>query len=210
MEPSMGRLGRTLFVAAMCGMALSGGCHGPSQANIELRKQNQQLRANIEDLNRRHEADLATIRGLQNRENSVPLLPQSELDQLFTTSGLKFGRLTGGDRPDMNLPGDTLLKVYVVPIDQQGDPIKAAGTFEVQLFDLALGSNNQLGDWKFDLQQTKADWYDSILMYSYVLPCPWQRVPTHSDLVARVTFRDQLTQRLFVVDRKVTVQPPQG
>lgn len=198
---------RAAIRAALCGLALIAGCHGPSQANIELRKQNQQLRANIEDLNRRHDADQATIRGLQSHLNTVAILPQTEVDKLFTTAGLNFGRLTGGDRPDANVPGDTMLKVYVVPTDQYGDPIKAAGTFEVQLFDLALGSNTQIGDWKFDLQQTKADWYDSILMYTYVLSCPWQKVPVHSELVARVTFRDQLTQRIFTVDRNVTVQP---
>jgi hypothetical protein len=34
-------------------------------------------------------------------------------------------------------------------------------------------------------------------------------MPTHSKLLARVTFRDALTQGLFTVDKEVSVQPPQ-
>ena len=46
-------------------LLMAGGCHSPNQANILLRKQNQQLDAKISDLQRRHDADEATIRGLQ-------------------------------------------------------------------------------------------------------------------------------------------------
>jgi hypothetical protein len=186
---------------------MAGGCHSPNQANILLRKQNQQLDAKISNLQRRHDADQATIRGLQSSATTVPVLPEDELDELFTTSGLDFGRLTGGYHADPNEPGDTMLKIYVVPIDGTGDEIKAAGSFRVELFDLALGPTNRIGEWDFDLSAAKADWYGPLL-YSYVLDCPWQTVPRHRNLLARVTFTDALTHRIFIVDRQVTVQPP--
>jgi hypothetical protein len=108
----------------------AGGCFNntPSQANIELRKQNQQLQDQLAVLDRRHSADEATIRGLQANATTVPMLPQDELDQLFTTAGLKFGSLTGGYHPDPNQYGDTMVKVYVCPIDQDGNKITATGT----------------------------------------------------------------------------------
>jgi hypothetical protein len=177
--------------------------------NIELRKQNQKLSATIDDLQLRHNADEATIRGLQARATTVPILPEDELDQLFTTAGLQFGRLTGGYHPDPNSPGDTMLKIYVVPIDGQGDEIKAAGAFHVELFDPALGATNQIGKWDFDLQATRGDWYGHALLYTYVLSCPWQTVPTHEKLQVWVTFTDQLTHRVFTVQREVTVEVPQ-
>lgn len=191
------------------GLLLAAGCNGPSKVNIELRKQNQQLSARIDELQLRHDADEAAIRGLQSRATTVPILPEDELDELFTTAGLQFGRLTGGFHPDPNQPGDTMLKVYVVPIDGQGDQIKAAGAFHVELFDPALGATNRIGQWDFDLQAAKADWYGSGLLYTYVLSCPWQTVPLHDKLLARVTFLDALTHRAFTVDRQVRVQPPQ-
>ncbi|MGD0462883.1 MAG: hypothetical protein ABSB74_10385 [Tepidisphaeraceae bacterium] len=202
---------RPAVLAAMLGGGLLlAGCQGPSKVNIELRKQNQQLAARIDELQRRHDADEATIRGLQSRATTVPVLPEDELDDLFTTAGLQFGRLTGGYHPDPNQPGDAMLKIYVVPIDRQGDEIKAAGTFHVELFDPALGATNRIGEWDFDLQAAKADWYGSGLLYTYVLSCPWQTVPVHDKLQARVTFRDALTHREFTVDREVRVEVPQA
>jgi hypothetical protein len=187
---------------------LLGGCHGHDSANIDLRKKNQLLEARITDLQRRHDADGATIRGLQAGATTVPVLPQNELDELFTTAGLDFGRLTGGYRPDMNLPGDTMLKIYVCPIDEQGDDIKAAGSFHIELFDLALGATNRIGQWDFDLQAARARWFDGGLLYTYVLDCPWQAAPEHAKLEMRLTFTDALTHRVFIVDKDVTVQPP--
>jgi hypothetical protein len=184
------------------------GCGSPSSANIELRKQQQQLQSQIAQMQQQHLADEATIRGLQNQATTVPVLPEDQLDQLFTVAGLNFGRLTGGYHPDPNTPGDTMLKVYVVPTDQFGDQLKAAGSFEVKLFDLALKTDNLLGTWNFDLPAAKAHWYSGGLLYTYVLDCPWQTAPTHTKLSARITFRDALTHRLFVVDRDVTIELP--
>jgi len=193
----------------MGGLSLLSGCGGvPSKANIDLRKQNQKLDAQVDDLNRRHDADLATIRGLQSQATTVPVLPEDQIDQLFTTAGLKFGGLTGGYHPDMNKTGDTMLKIYVAPIDESGDKIKAAGSFHVDLFDLSLKSSNRLVAWDFYLQQTRSAWNGSGLPCTYVLDCPWQTVPVNPKLTARITFTDTLTHRIFTVDRDVIVQPP--
>lgn len=179
-----------------------------SAANIQLRKQQQQLQSQIRQLQMQHQADEATIRGLQSQATTVPVLPENQLDQLFTVAGLKFGRLTGGYHSDPNVPGDTMLKVYVVPIDQQGDELKAAGSFQVELFDLSLKSNNLLGHWDFDLDAAKARWFGSGLLYNYVLDCPWQTAPTNSKLSVRVTYKDALTRRLFTEERDITVELP--
>jgi hypothetical protein len=202
------KISRALSMVMAGSVALLAGCYSPSQANIELRKKNQSLESKIEDLNHRHDADDATIRGLQAQATTVPVLPQNQLDELFTVSGLQFGSLTGGYHPDPNQTGDTMLKVYVVPIDEQGDKIKAAGTFHVDLFDLALKSNNRIGEWDFDLEKSRSSWYGGGLLYTYVLDCPWQTAPIDSKLMARITYIDGLTHRVFVVDKGVTISPP--
>lgn len=200
---------RACAVALIGGLAFLAGCGGaPSKANIELRKQNQALSDRVAQLDRRHDADVAAIRGLQAQATTVPVLPQDRLDQLFTVAGLKFGRLTGGYHPDPNTYGDTMLKVYVVPVDESGDELKAAGSFHVDLFDLALKSNNRIGSWDFDLATSRSDWNGSGLLYTYVLDCPWQTAPVDPKLTARVTFTDALTHRVFVVNKDVTVEPP--
>jgi hypothetical protein len=201
-----------LLCAALlfAGMLLFAGCGWtPSKANIELRKTNQQLNDTVDMLDRRHAADEATIRGLQAKATTVPVLPEDQLDELFTVAGLKFGNLTGGYHPDANQPGDTMLKIYVVPIDQAGDQLKAAGSFHIDLFDLALKSDNKIGSWDFDLNSTKASWYGSGMLYTYVLDCPWQAKPANEKLMSRITFTDALTHRVFTVDREVKVQLPE-
>jgi len=184
------------------------GCAGPSKPNIELRKQNQQLEAKIDQLQRGHDADQATIRALQAGRPTTRTLPQSELDQLFTTASLRFGSLTGGYHPDPQKSGDTELRIYIVPIDESGDPIKAAGTFRVELFDLTLKTGNRIGQWDFDLKAARDTWRAQLYFYTYILRCPWQIAPLHAQLLARVTFTDALTHRVFTVDRDVTIQPP--
>src|SRR3954465_6370429 len=74
------------------------GCGKPNTANIELRRQNQQLHAQVEDLNRQRAADQATIAGMKGA-TTVPTLAEDRIGQLFTVHGIKFGRLTGGADP---------------------------------------------------------------------------------------------------------------
>jgi hypothetical protein len=194
-------------LAALLGLA---GCGSPSSANVELRRQNLQLQQTIDQLKRQDQADQASIRALQQGATTIPSLPQNQLNPLFTVAGLKFGRLTGGYRPDPNKPGDTMLKVYVVPVDEDNDVIKAAGSFHVELFDLALApANTRIGLWDFPLDAARSHWFSGAFMYTYVLDCPWQTVPIHSNLLARITYTDALTHRVFTVDREVKVQPPQ-
>jgi hypothetical protein len=185
------------------------GCGHPNLASIQLRKENQSLRDQITNLNRQHDADQATIRGLENKDGTVQILPTQRVDWLFTVHGLKLGRLTGGADLDASKPGDEGIKVYVVPTDDDGDSIKAAGTFVVDAFDLAKSGDNRVGHWEFDSQQTRKSWFGSGLMYTYVLTCPWENSPPeHSELTLKITFVDGLTQRQFEVQKVVKVSLP--
>jgi hypothetical protein len=201
---------RAAAAASLAALLCLAGCGTPSRANMDLRRQNMQLKQTIDQLNRKDQADQASIRALQQGATTVPSLPQDQINQLFTVAGLKFGGLTGGYRPDPNKPGDTMLKVYVVPVDDDNDAIKAAGSFRVELFDLALApSNDRIGLWDFPLDSARSHWFSGAFMYTYVLDCPWQTVPIHSNLLAHITYTDALTHRVFTVDKEVTVQPPQ-
>jgi hypothetical protein len=184
-------------------------CTTPNKANILLRKENQDLHDRVTRLERTHEADRAKIAGLESSATTLPSLPPNRLDELFTVHGLRIGRLTGGADLDSAKPGEEGLKVYVVPTDQAGEDIKAAGSFTIEAFDLSQDKDQKIGQWNFDLQQSKKGWYGSLL-YSYVLTCPWQKVPTHSKLTVKITFTDALTGRRFQTQRVVDVELPGG
>jgi hypothetical protein len=138
----------------------------------------------------------------------VPSLASERIDRLFTTHGIKFGRLTGGADLDPNKPGDEGLKVYVVPTDQEGHVLKAAGSFVVEAFDLGASGEVRLGRWEFPLEEARKLWYGAAMSYGYVLPCPWQTVPIHDEITVRTTFTDELTGRQFSEQRRVRVTLP--
>src|SRR5258708_18249976 len=171
-----------LSVAALAlgGLLLSTGCGGPNPANIALRRENQALQKQVEQLKRQVEADQQIIAGLRDRVGVLPTLPTTRLAELFTTHGLEFGRLTGGVDLDPNKSGDEGFAVYVVPVDQAADKLKAAGTVDIDAFDLSDLSHPLVGHWHFDLKQSTAAWTNVLLEYNYALICPWQdRVPAH-------------------------------
>lgn len=197
---------------AVCIVAfLATGCGSPNQANIELRKQIQQLQAQVNELQVEHQGDQRTIQGLRDRTGYLPTLSTSRLDQLFTTHGLEFGRLTGGADLDPSKPGDEGFVVFIVPLDQSGGKLKAAGTFDIDAFDLAEPQDPLLGHWHFDLQQAKATWTGILLQYNYVLTCRWQKkVPRHPNITLKVTFFDELTQTPFTAQTVIHINvPPQ-
>jgi len=187
-------------------LVLVTGCGGPSTANIELRKKNQDLSEQIGVLIRTHEADQATIKGLQDR-NTISTLPPERLAKLFTVHGLELGRLTGGADLDRNNPGDEGLKIYATPTDDDGEAIKAAGSFMVEAFDLA-GSKPEIGKWIFNADETRKAWLGQFMAHDFVLTCPWQTPPAHEELTIKVTFRDELTGREFHVQSVVKVKLP--
>jgi len=185
--------------------ALLIGCGSPNAANIQLRKENQDLRDRVAQLKRELAGRDATIRAFESRSTTVPTLPADRLAQLFTTHGLTIGRLTGEADLDAMHPGNEGLKVRVVPIDQYDQPIKAAGAFTVDAFDLAQPDHPQIGHWEFPAAKAQ-DYFQSFLMlYTYSLPCPWQTMPKHEQVTVRVKFEDTLTGRTFESQKVVRV-----
>jgi outer membrane murein-binding lipoprotein Lpp len=183
------------------------GCSRPNTANITLRKQNQQLQSNVDQLQRDLGGAKASIKSFESRATTVPILPGEQIDKLFTTHELRFGRNTGPADLDALQPGEEGLKVQIAPVDQTGQPIKAAGTFKIDAFDLAQTDNPHIGHWEFSPDEAGKNFYSMLTLYTYVLPLPWQQLPKHKDITLRVTFDDSLTHRTFTAEKVVIVNP---
>lgn len=195
------------FITALV-LGCLAGCGAPNRANIDLRKENQTLHEQVDQLKQRLAGDERTITGLRQQHGSLQTLSADRLEKLYTVHGLDFGRLTGGADLDPKKPGDEGIVVYIIPLDQEGQKIKAAGTFVIEAFDLAAPGNPRIGRWTFDLEQSRQAWNGWFLEYNYVLICPWQTVPKHSDLTVKVTFNDELTDTPFNAQRQVHVDLP--
>lgn len=179
------------------------GCAKPNAANIALRKQVQDQQTQIEQLNRRHAADVANLKALENGPSSAP--SYGAPNDLFTTHGIRLGRLTGPGDFDPASPGIDGLVVHVVPTDDDGDDFKAAGAITVEAFDLT-DAGRRVGRWAFTVAQAKPMWNGNGLRYEYVVPCPWQDKPTAKQLTVKVTFVDTLTGRSFDTQQIVALR----
>ena len=197
------------FASASSGCGLIGGPR--NTANIQLRKENQDLRNQIAALERQAQADAAVIRSRDAKVGTLPTLPRERISNLFTTHDITLGRLTGGADLDPQQPGHEGLKVYLIPIDGDGDPLKAAGVITVEAFDLSREERPKIGSWTFDLEAGRRQWTSVLNRYNYVLTCPWQEAPpTGGSLHVEVTFVDELTRGRFKKSADVTVEVPPG
>lgn len=185
------------------------GCGKPNPANITLRKENADLRSQIDQLKLQHDADAATIAALHSNNPAVDRLPDDRVAALFTTHGIRFNRLTGGADLDPARPGDDAVKVYLEPFDQDGQPLKAAGSVLIETFDLAAGET-RLGRCEFDVAAARAAWVSGGLLYEYVFACPFQTPPQHADITIKATFTDELTRRRFTAQKLVKINLPPG
>ena len=183
-------------------------CGSPNKANIALRKQNQDLSARVVELESLAEQLRSDVRRLeaQTEGPTIPTLPSERLEQMWTVAGLTFGRLTGIDDGAAGRP----LKVYLTPVDEGGDALKATGDVTVEAFDLTKSDGLRLGSWTFDAERVKGLWTGGFVG-AYALPCPWGDQPfdppeAGRELVVKVTFVDTLTGRTFEAKRDVKVE----
>src|SRR4051794_16464416 len=87
-------IGHWVLVIGVC---LTAGCIGkPNQANVQLRKENQELHDQISTLRQERDAARAAVTGMSAQATTLPSLPPDRLAKLFTTTGIELGRLTGG------------------------------------------------------------------------------------------------------------------
>jgi hypothetical protein len=183
---------------SLCGCGSS-----PSQANIELRKENQTLTDQVSDLKTQNAGLEAQINALQAKWPTTQVLPESRLDQLFTAHGLAFASGTGFVSAEQSDIGKRTLSVYVYPTDDDGQALKAAGSFTFELFDLSLPKDNLLETWDYPLEKARSCWFGTAFLYTYAFNCPLEVTPAHTDLVVQATFVDALTGRRFISRKDV-------
>jgi hypothetical protein len=94
-----------------------------------------------------------------------------------------------------------------VPVDEFGDEYKAAGSFKVELFDLAE-PNARIGEWTLPTDEARRMWLSSFVFDGYVLQFPWQTPPAHEKLMVKATFTDELSGRSFEAKADLTIRPP--
>lgn len=150
----------------------------------------------------------ADIQKLHQQIATLSHLPEVLRDTpLYTLKRICLGKYTGFYDKDGNGAQESLI-VYVKPVDDDGDVIKAIGQVEVELWDLNQGPEEaRLGHWDFCPRELKQHWYASFGQLNYRLVFevaevlqgrtgPFTVKMTFTDVVYGQVFDDQASVEL--------------
>lgn len=145
----------------------------------------------------------------QKRIDTLVGLGPDRLKKLYHAKAIKLGQYTGGADLDAQA-GDDGIKVFLRPIDANGDTIKAAGAVTVQLYDLAQGADKTLiGEYKWSVDEVSKAFSGGFLTYHFTFTCPWKSgPPKHAEITVRVEFVDYLTGKTLSVQKLCKVDLP--
>jgi hypothetical protein len=193
------RFFRTLS-SALCLLAFVSGCNNaytesPLQERVEtLTIQQKQLENQLEQSTAENEQ-------LQKQIHTLSGLPeQLKGENIYSVQNIEIGKYTGLFDKDNDSTKDKLI-VYIEPIDEQGDVIKAAADVEVELWDLSKTDGSALlAKWpSVKSDELKKLWFDSMLKINYRLTYDITDIVKSFDepLTVKVTFTDYLSGKVF-------------
>lgn len=201
-----GVLRRPAAAALLVVAACAAGC-ADNQA-VTLRQKVVQLESQLQSCENDRSSQQAQINKLQERLTVARAITPEELKKVFHPEQVKIAQLSGGVDYD-GQPGDDGVNVYLQPIDQYGDVLKAAGDTRIELYDLANPpGQQQIGVYTFPVDEAAKNWFSFFGTYQYTFKCPWKNgPPKHDELTIRVVFVDFLTQRVMTAQATCSVRP---
>ena len=198
---SAGRIS-TLLLMTLAGLV---GCADNSEQLLQLQKQNQQLQSQLRQTEQTISEKQDSIKQQKEQINELSGLGPKRLETLFVVQKIKLGRYTGGSNLD-DKPGHDGIKVYLIPQDDQGRTVTAAGRIEVKIFDLAQEDEQLLASYAFGPAQAKKLWQSGALANHYSITCPWQdSLPSADEVIVRVKFVDYLTGKTFTATKQCQI-----
>jgi hypothetical protein len=215
-HPLPGRVLRSRTRVHACGLALLTlaltlpACSSPrrtSEANDKLRKENLELRRQVDDLQAKADLRVAEIDRLQKQVNHPqPAVEGAVAPQL---TKITFDRLTGPVDTNSDHKDDTV-RVYLRTLDQQGRFLPVAGVAKVQVTGVAPGRDPVvLVDKTFDPKAFDAAYRSGLTGTHYTLELPLpQPLPDGVRsvmIIAHLT--DTLTRSTFTAERASPLQP---
>lgn len=200
MRPPNGRVLRFLpAILALAGLpALMGGC--PPERSPTVNTEIQQLKEDSAAKSRQIVALEAQLQAQSKQIRELMALPADErLASIPHIERIELAGLSGG-YDEQNDGVDEGIVVYLRPIDQDGDPIKAVGTASVNLVDLANPPLEQaVGSVSLGVEELRKCWYGRVSSH-FTIKVPWAEGAArarHSPVTAVVSFTEHLTGRTF-------------
>jgi len=190
-------------------LTLTTGCEEANKKS-PLAEQIQQLKQEKTELTRQIERSENENEQLQKQILVLSGLPEeAKAENLYRLQRIKITRYTNFYDKDKDGEKEKLI-VYIQPLDEEGDIVKATGAVDVQLWDLNSSEANQalLGQWHVTPDQLKKLWFATLITINYRLTFDVAGKVNDFDqpLTVKVTFTDYLTGRVFKEQRVIKPQ----
>jgi len=164
----------------------------PLELKVEaLQREKAELAGNVEQCQVENEQ-------LRQQVKAMTALPRDSHENPYKLTSVRIARFTGFYDKDEDGRREKLF-VYLQPLDDTGDIVKAAGTVHVQLWNLE-DPNGQalLGQWQIQPTELRKLWI-AALVSDYRIPFDVSLTPEllARPLTVKVTFTDYLTGEIF-------------
>ncbi len=193
-------------ILAVCLLVAAAGCESTGSQKIPPAKQIQTLKQEKKQLARQIEQSKAEAEQLKKQLQILSdLPPEAKFENLYHLQKIKITRYTNLYDKDKDGKKEKLI-VYIQPIDEEGDIVKATGAVDVQLWDLNKENGQALlGQWHVKPDELKKLWFATLITINYRLTFDVADKITGDEeaLTVKVTFTDYLTGKVFTEQRVI-------
>jgi hypothetical protein len=201
-----------MFAAVLlCSCALIhfvAGCESTATPKNPLAKQVETLTQDKREMMRQIEQLESKNKDLQKQINTLHGLPEdARLKDLYDVQRIKITKHTNFFDKDKDDKKETLI-VYIQPVDQDGDIVKAAGTVDIQLLDLDKDKDPELlAKWHVTPTRLRKLWFNALLKTHYRLTFDVSdKVKSFEEpLTVTATFTDYLSGKVF--EEQMLIKP---
>ena len=201
----LAKIKRICFLFSVFCLLILAGCNSTNE-KTQLLEKVEQLTEENSKLTSRIKQSESQNKQLQKQVQVLSDLPADvKGENVYTVRQIKIGRFSGFYNKNDSDEKEILI-VYVRPIDDEGDAIKASGTVDVELWDLNQPENKALlGHWKVGPQELKHLWSATMLTINYRLTFNISDIVKDFDkpYTVKVKFTDYLSGRVFEDQRVI-------
>ncbi len=203
----------TFTIMLLCSFALmhfAVGCENAGPPRVVLAKQIDKLRQDKAQLQKQIEQSKDENEKLQERLQVLSGLPAKvKGENLYRLQRVKIGGYTNFYEEDEDGKKEKLI-VYLQPIDEDGDIIKATGAVDVQLWDLNKENGQALLDqWHMGPDQLKELWFATLMTHYKLTFDVTEKVSEFKEpLTVKVNFTDYLTGKVFKEQKVIKPSSP--
>jgi outer membrane murein-binding lipoprotein Lpp len=200
-----------LLSSVFC-LCVVAGCENANSIRTPLVEQIGNLTEQNKQLENQLEQTRAENKKLTKQMHVLSGLPEEvKGENLYRLEKIEIGKYTGFFDKDDDGTKEKLI-VYIQPIDEEGDIIKATGAVDVQLWDLDSSEADQalLGQWHVEPGELKKLWFATLVTINYRLTFDIaDKVKSFDEpLTVKVTFTDYLSGKVFKEQKVIKPQSP--